>query len=74
MIKQLSLFPELANELVSNLDDKALEYAKSLPVSEEVCETNTFIGNIKDAYTEGAKAVLADIIDLLKKYTDLHEN
>jgi len=29
---------------------------------------------MQTAFKDGAKTILADIIDLLKKYTDLHES
>lgn len=75
MTKQLSLFPELvSSRLVSNLDELALQYVKGLPIPEEVCDVEAFKRDLKEAFKDGAKAVLADIIDLLKKYTDLHEN
>ena len=66
MIKQLSLFPELMEPLVSNLDEKVEEYSKDIP--EELKEV------VKKAFKCGALIVLSDIIDLLKKYTDLHES
>lgn len=66
MIKQLSLFPELMEPLVSNLDEKVEEYSKDIP--EELKEI------VKKAFKCGALIVLGDIIDLLKKYTDLHES
>ena len=69
MIKQLSLFPELvSNKLVSNLDEKAQQYAYSTK------STGSSNDDMMDAYKAGAFEVLGDIIDLLKKYTDLHEN
>lgn len=74
MIKQLSLFPELATEVVSNLDELAIQYVKGLPIPEEVCDIEAFKRDLKEAFKDGAKTVLSDIIDLFKKYTDLHEN
>lgn len=74
MIKQLSLFPELATEVASNLDELALQYANGLPILEEVCDVEAFKRDMQEAFKDGAKAVLADVIDLFKKYTDLHEN
>ena len=66
MAKQLSLFPELViQKLVSNLDEKVTEYLKDIP--DEFKDTVTL------AFRSGALMVLGDIIDLLKKYTDLHE-
>ena len=65
MSKQLSLFPELMEPLVSNLDERVEEYSKDIP--EELRET------VKKAFKCGALMILSDIIDLLKKYTDLHE-
>lgn len=70
MCKQTSLFPELAMVLVSTLDEKAEYYAKhNLPADASLIENA-----ISMAYKEGASAVLEDIIDLLKKYIDLHES
>lgn len=74
MIKQLSLFPELATGVVSNLDETALQYVNELPIPEEVCDVEAFKRDLQEAFKDGAKAVLTDIIDILKKYTDLHEN
>lgn len=68
MIKQLSLFPELATGVVSNLDEEAQKYAYS---TESTGSSNE---DMMDAYKAGASKVLGDFIDLLKKYTDLHEN
>ena len=73
MNKQLSLFPELATELVSSLDDKAFQYANNIPIPEEVCDIEAFKRDMQTAFKDGAQMVLSDIIDLLKKYTDLHE-
>jgi hypothetical protein len=72
MHKQLSLFPELALKLVSTLDEKAEYYARhNLPADGDV----SLVENaISVAYKDGASAVLKDVIDLLKKYTDLHES
>ena len=66
MNKQLSLFPELMEPLVSNLDERIEEEIKDVP--EESKDA------IKAAIKCGALMVLSDIIDLLKKYTDLHES
>lgn len=75
MIKQLSLFPELVTgKLVSNLDDVALQYVNGLPIPPEVCDIEAFKRDLQEAFKDGAKLVLSDIIDLFKKYTDLHEN
>ena len=74
MIKQLSLFPELTTGVVSNLDEIALQYVNELPIPEEVCDVSAFKRDLQEAFKDGAKAVLSDIIDLFKKYTDLHEN
>lgn len=70
MTKQLSLFPELVtSELVSNLDEEVCKYPISVVnPSEPVKEA------IRQAYKDGMLKVLGDIIDLLKKYTDLHES
>lgn len=67
MPKQLSLFPELALKLVTTLDEEAESYALETKVEDEFREI------IKEAYKEGASLILGEIIDLLKKYTDLHE-
>lgn len=74
MFKQLSLFPELATGVVSNLDELALQYANQIPIPEEVCDVEAFKRDMQTAFKDGAKTVLSDIIDLLKKYTDLHES
>lgn len=69
MSKQLSLFPELAmNKLVSNLDEEAQKYAYS---TESTGSSNE---DMMEAYKAGASAILGDILDLFKKYTDFHEN
>lgn len=73
-MKQLSLFPELATRVVTNLDELALQYVKQIPVPTEVCDIEAFKRDMQDAYKAGASRVLGDIIDLLKKYTDLHES
>lgn len=74
MSKQLSLFPELATGVVSNLDELALQYANQIPIPEEVCSVRAFKRDMQIAFKDGAKTILSDIIDLLKKYTDLHES
>jgi hypothetical protein len=74
MYKQLSLFPELTTRVVSNLDDEAVEYANSIPIPAEVCNIDAFKRDMQDSYKAGASKILGDIIDLLKKYTDLHES
>lgn len=74
MSKQLSLFPELATGVVSNLDELALQYANQISIPEEVCSVRAFKRDMQVAFKDGAKTVLSDIIDLLKKYTDLHES
>jgi len=76
MYKQLGLFSVLATEVVSNLDELALQYINQLPVPEEVevCNLEAFRRDMQDAYKAGASEILGDIIDLLKKYTDLHES
>lgn len=69
MPKQLNLFPELALKLVTTLDEKAEDYAKhNLPADTALVEAT-----IATAYKDGASVVLGDVIDLLKKYIDLHE-
>ena len=71
MPKQLILFPELALKLVSLLDERAADYAKkNLPTDGDVALMEAAICN---AYKDGASAVLGDVIDLLRKYVDLHE-
>jgi hypothetical protein len=72
--KQLSLFPELTTGVVSNLDELALQYTNQIPIPEEVCNVEAFKRDMQVAFKDGAKIVLSDIIDLLKKYTDLHES
>lgn len=67
MSRQLCLFPELVmGELVNNLDEEVEKYIKDIP------------SNLKDivgrSFKCGALMILGDIIDLLKKYTDLHES
>lgn len=74
MSKQLSLFPELATGVASNLDELALQYANQIPISTEVCNVEAFKRDMQTAFKDGAKTILSDIIDLLKKYTDLHES
>ena len=72
--KQLLLFPELTTRVVSNLDELALQYVNQIPVPEEVCNIEAFKRDMQIAFKDGAKTVLSEIIDLLKKYTDLHES
>jgi len=75
MSKQLCLFPELVmGKLVSNLDDKAVEYVNDIPVPVEVCDIDAFKRDMQDSYKAGASKILGEIIDLFKKYTDLHES
>ena len=74
MSKQLSLFPELATGVVSNLDELALQYASQIPIPKEVCNVEAFKRDMQVAFKDGAKTILAEIIDLLKKYIDLHES
>ena len=69
MPQQLYLFPELAVKLVSLLDESAEDYAKhNLPADATLTKAA-----IAAAYKAGASIVLGEIIDLLKKYTDLRE-
>ena len=69
MPQQLCLFPELALKLVSLLDERAEDYAKhNLPADDALIEVA-----LATAYKEGASTILGEIIDLLKKYTDLRE-
>lgn len=71
MSKQLNLFPKLALKLVTTLDEKAEKYAKhNLPADGDV---SLIKDAIEQAYKDGAASVLGEIIDLLKKFTDLHE-
>lgn len=74
MCKQLYLFPELTTGVVSNLDELALQYTNQIPIPEEACNVEAFKRDMQVAFKDGAKTILADIIDLLKKYTDLHES
>lgn len=67
MAKQLELFPELAKKLVCTLDLEAEIYSKE-HFTPEVNEKD-----LAEAYKEGASMVFGEIIDILKKYTDLHE-
>lgn len=69
MSKQLYLFPELVmGKLVSNLDEEAQQYAYSIE------STGSSNEDMIDAYKAGAFKILGEIIDLFKKYTDLHES
>ena len=69
MTEQLNLFPELViKKLVNNLDEEAQRCAYS---TNSTGSTNE---DMMEAYKAGASKVLGDILDLLKKYTDLHEN
>jgi len=70
MNKQLSLFPEMAMRLSNNLDEEAHIYAKENFPS----HVSLVKGAIEQAYKDGAGMVFAEIIDLLKKYLDLHES
>lgn len=69
MVKQLELFPELATRLASNLDEEVFKYPISIANASEPVEEA-----IRKAYKDGILRILEDIIDLLKKYTDLHES
>lgn len=75
-MKQLSLFPELATGVASNLDELTLQYVNQIPIPTEVevCNIEAFKRDMQTAFKDGAKTILAEIIDLLKKYTDLHES
>lgn len=70
MSKQLELFPELAQKLTSNLDEEAIDYSRSYDRS----DTPITREDLAEAYKDGALSVLAEVIDLLKKFTDLHES
>ena len=59
------LFPELALKLVTNLDEEVAVRLKDVP--------DEFKSIAEKAFRAGALMVLGDVIDLLKKYTDLHE-
>lgn len=59
------LFPELALKLVTNLDEEVALQLKDVP--------DEFKSIVEKAFRAGALMVLGDVIDLLKKYTDLHE-
>ena len=69
MPKQLTIFPELALKLVTILDEAAETYALKIRAE----DASKFREIIKEAYKDGASLVLGEIIDLLKKYTDVHE-
>ena len=73
MPKQL-LFSDLTTRVVSNLDELAFQYINQIPIPEEVCNIEAFKRDMQLAFKDGAKTVLSEIIDLLKKYTDLHES
>ena len=60
--------------IMSGLDEQALSYVNEIPVPPEVCDIEAFKRDMQEAFKEGASTVLGDIIDLLKKYTDLHES
>jgi len=59
------LFSELALKLVTNLDEEVAVRLKDVP--------DEFKSITEKAFKAGALMVLGDVIDLLKKYTDLHE-
>lgn len=69
MIKQLKLFPELAQKLTSNLDEEAIVYSRNYDRS----DTPITREDLAEAYKNGALSVITEVIDLLKKFTDLHE-
>lgn len=69
MIRQLELFPELAQKLTSNLDEEAVKYSRNYDRS----DTSITREDLAEAYKDGALSVLTEVIDLLKKFTDLHE-
>lgn len=74
MCIQLVLNSEPALKLVSNLDELAFQYVNQIPIPEEVCNIEAFKRDMQFAFKDGAKTVLSEIIDLLKRYTDLHES
>lgn len=75
MSKQLTLFPELAKKLVLFLDDQAIDYASKVPDESWVTKDNIpdFRKAVAQAYKDGAATVLGDIIDIVKKYTNIYE-
>lgn len=73
-IKQISLFPELITKVVSNLDELSLQYINNIPIPEEVNNVKAYKEDIRISFEDGVKTVISDIIDLLKKYTDLYES
>lgn len=74
MCKQLSLFPELATRVVNNIDELSLQYINSIPIPDEVNNVEAYKEAMRISFEDGIKTVISDIIDLLKKYTDLHES
>lgn len=56
--------------LVSNLDEESLNYARNYDRS----DTPITREDLAEAYKDGASRVLSEVIDLLKKFTDLHES
>jgi len=73
MPKQLTFFPELALKLVTDLDELATKYSSNIPIPPEIEDIAAWKKNTEEHFKDGAKMVLADVIDLLKKYTNLHE-
>lgn len=75
MPEQLTLFPELAKKLVLFLDDQAEDYASKTPNESWVNAENIrdFRKAIAQAYKDGAATVLGDVIDIVKKYTNVYE-
>lgn len=74
MCKQLSLFPELATRVVNNIDELSLQYVNSIPIPEEVNNVEAYKEAMRISFEDGIKTVISDVIDLLKKYIDLHES
>lgn len=74
MCKQLSLFPELATRIVNNIDELSLQYINNIPIPDEVNNVEAYKEAIRISFEDGIKTVISDIIDLLKKYIDLHES
>jgi hypothetical protein len=74
MCKQLSLFPELATRVVNNIDELSLQYINNIPIPEEVNNVEAYKESMRISFEDGIKTIISDIIDLLKKYIDLHES
>ena len=67
---QLSLFPELVQKLtITVLDDEAIAYAKNYDRSDTPLRRE----DLAEAYKDGALAILTEIMDIVKKYTQTFE-